>query len=97
MEEVSAAFSGGNVSVFVDGTLGAGGHSLRIFRDHAELDTLIGIDQDEGALRSAEAMLREQVAADGRHVRCDRDTSVGLERTDTQCMKSGAATVRRST
>lgn len=41
----------------VDGTLGAGGHALRILEKHPEIDTYIGIDQDPTALEIAKNRL----------------------------------------
>lgn len=43
---------------FVDGTLGAGGHSAAILEAHKELTTLIGIDQDPTALELASQRLK---------------------------------------
>src|SRR5262249_8726671 len=42
---------------FVDGTLGAGGHSEAILQAHPELEHLIGIDKDPVALEIAEQRL----------------------------------------
>jgi 16S rRNA (cytosine1402-N4)-methyltransferase len=43
-------FSGSSLKVFVDGTLGAGGHSYEILKAHPEIELWIGIDQDPWAL-----------------------------------------------
>ncbi|MBA3958112.1 MAG: 16S rRNA (cytosine(1402)-N(4))-methyltransferase RsmH [Parachlamydiaceae bacterium] len=51
--EIVESFSSCSLSYFVDGTLGAGGHSEAILETHPELKTLIGIDQDEQALEIA--------------------------------------------
>lgn len=42
-------FSGRQITTFVDGTLGAGGHSAAILEAHPEIECLIGIDQDPEA------------------------------------------------
>ncbi len=45
--------------VYVDGTLGGGGHSAEICRRLSEKGTLIGIDRDRDALAAAKAHLAE--------------------------------------
>ena len=44
--------------IYVDGTLGGGGHSYRIASKLSTNGRLIGIDQDEDAIRAAEERLR---------------------------------------
>lgn len=44
--------------IYVDGTLGGGGHSLEIARHLTENGRLIGIDQDEEAIRAAGERLK---------------------------------------
>ncbi|WP_411167958.1 16S rRNA (cytosine(1402)-N(4))-methyltransferase RsmH [Clostridium sp. MB05] len=39
--------------IYVDGTLGGGGHSLEILKNLSESGTLIGVDQDKDALKAA--------------------------------------------
>ncbi|MCR1949711.1 MULTISPECIES: 16S rRNA (cytosine(1402)-N(4))-methyltransferase RsmH [unclassified Clostridium] len=39
--------------IYVDGTLGGGGHSLEILKKLSENGTLIGVDQDKDALKAA--------------------------------------------
>ncbi len=56
-EEVVAAFQGKDLSVIVDGTLGAGGHAKALLSAHPEIKTYIGIDQDRDALALAQAVL----------------------------------------
>ena len=51
--EVLKAFDGLNCSIFVDGTLGAGGHSELVLKNHPEIVKLIAIDQDPTALEIA--------------------------------------------
>lgn len=53
LNEVIAAFSGSRLNVFIDGTLGLGGHSEAILTQHPEIQTFIGIDQDPLALKYA--------------------------------------------
>ena len=45
--------------IYVDGTLGGGGHSSGICARLSAEGTLIGIDRDTDALRAAEARLRD--------------------------------------
>ncbi len=56
-EEMVAFFAESKLKVFVDGTVGAGGHSKRILEEHPEIDLLIGIDQDPEALAIAKNRL----------------------------------------
>lgn len=51
--EVVHYFSNRPIRIFVDGTLGAGGHSLALLEAHPEMERLIGIDQDPSALSIA--------------------------------------------
>jgi len=57
-EEILHLFANTKLSVFVDATIGAAGHSMRIIRAHKELGVLIGFDQDSQALQIAEQNLR---------------------------------------
>lgn len=57
LEEVADGFADVNLEVFVDGTLGAGGHSAEILRRHPEIHHFIGIDQDPDALAIAREKL----------------------------------------
>ena len=45
--------------IYVDGTLGGGGHSYRICQQLSAKGSLIGIDQDEAAIRAAGERLQE--------------------------------------
>lgn len=54
---VVEAFSGCLLNVFVDGTLGLGGHASLILKEHPEINEYIGIDQDQAALLLAEKKL----------------------------------------
>lgn len=56
-EPVIEVFSKCHLKTFVDGTLGAGGHSHVILKAFPEIETLIGIDQDPLALDIAKQRL----------------------------------------
>lgn len=45
--------------IYVDGTLGGGGHSLEICKQLSEKGRLIGIDQDDAAIKAATQRLKE--------------------------------------
>jgi 16S rRNA (cytosine1402-N4)-methyltransferase len=57
LTEVLQAFEGCHLKIFVDGTLGAGGHSAAILEAHPEIELLVGIDQDPTALEIARKRL----------------------------------------
>lgn len=57
-EEFLSAFEDLKIEIFVDGTLGAGGHSLALLKAHPEIKTLIGFDQDSHALKIARQTLK---------------------------------------
>jgi 16S rRNA (cytosine1402-N4)-methyltransferase len=57
LNEVLWAFKDLALDTFIDGTLGAGGHSAAILAQHPEIKQLIGIDQDPSALRLAQENL----------------------------------------
>lgn len=57
LDEVLSAFDGLHIKHFVDGTLGAGGHSAAILQKHPEIERLTGIDQDPSALEIAKNRL----------------------------------------
>ena len=57
-EQVLSSFEEHRVETFVDGTLGAGGHSAALIQEHPELHTLVGIDRDPTAHSIAEQTLR---------------------------------------
>lgn len=60
LEEVLQIFADLKIKTFVDGTLGAGGHSAAILAAHPECERLIGLDQDESALAIAKTRLSEK-------------------------------------
>ena len=89
--QVLAAFRDQQLRFFVDGTLGAGGHSAAIMAEHPELQTLIGIDMDptaheiakqriQGALQDGPGLMAldnvRQVQVSPRHA--DGSAEVGL-------------------
>ncbi|MCB1117330.1 MAG: 16S rRNA (cytosine(1402)-N(4))-methyltransferase RsmH [Chlamydiia bacterium] len=53
------AFDGAEISIFFDGTLGAGGHAQSLLMAHPEIERYIGCDRDESAL----ALATENLAA----------------------------------
>jgi 16S rRNA (cytosine1402-N4)-methyltransferase len=53
LDEVLEAFKPIALNVFVDGTLGAGGHAEALLKNHPEIDLYLGIDQDPQALSLA--------------------------------------------
>ncbi len=57
MPEVLEVFAEKSLEYFLDGTLGAGGHSEAILKAHPELKRLYGIDQDPEALEIAKKRL----------------------------------------
>lgn len=57
LQEVLDSFKTRNISTFVDGTVGAGGHSAALLEAHPEIERFLGIDQDPTALAIAEKRL----------------------------------------
>ena len=57
LKEVLAAFENTPLKVFVDGTLGAGGHSAAILEQYPEIEHFYGIDQDPDAMKIAKERL----------------------------------------
>jgi 16S rRNA (cytosine1402-N4)-methyltransferase len=53
LNQILQIFADTQLNIFVDGTLGAGGHSAALLEAHSEIQTLIGIDQDPSALEIA--------------------------------------------
>lgn len=58
LREILQLFQAKKIRSFVDGTLGAGGHSEALLKDHPEIQHYIGIDQDLAALQIAEERLK---------------------------------------
>ena len=57
LNEILHYFKDLHLNTFVDGTLGAGGHSSAILKNHPEIKTLVGFDQDPLALDIASKRL----------------------------------------
>ncbi|CAI5518416.1 unnamed protein product [Closterium sp. Naga37s-1] len=55
--DVVGAFEGVRLTTLVDGTLGAGGHTLALARHHPELQAVVGMDVDPSAHAIAAARL----------------------------------------
>lgn len=47
-----------SLRVYVDGTLGAGGHASMVLREHQDLRVLVGVDLDPSALAVARPRLQ---------------------------------------
>jgi 16S rRNA (cytosine1402-N4)-methyltransferase len=58
LTEVIHAFQSCQFKVFIDGTLGAGGHAEAILSSHPEIEVFLGIDQDPYALKLATERLK---------------------------------------
>lgn len=59
LPHVLRVFAETPLRIFVDATLGAGGHSAALLETHPEIDLLIGIDQDPQALEIARKRLEK--------------------------------------
>lgn len=57
LNEMLDFFKNKSLKIFVDGTLGAGGHSEAILKDHCEIEVWIGIDRDSSALEISKKRL----------------------------------------
>jgi 16S rRNA (cytosine1402-N4)-methyltransferase len=55
--EMASVFSSSKLTVYVDATVGAGGHAKRILEEHPEITCFIGLDQDPEALAIAKERL----------------------------------------
>lgn len=58
LRECLELFAPTKIKIFVDGTLGAGGHAHAILTQHPEIEHFIGIDQDPSALELAKERLK---------------------------------------
>lgn len=58
LNEVVDLFKDKQLKIFIDATLGAGGHSIELLRGHPEVKKWIGIDQDIDALNIAKERLK---------------------------------------
>jgi 16S rRNA (cytosine1402-N4)-methyltransferase len=59
LRECLELFAPNPIKIFVDGTLGAGGHAEAILTQHPEIERFIGIDQDPVALNLAKERLKK--------------------------------------
>lgn len=59
LNDVLFYFKNSLLKTFVDGTLGAGGHAEAILKNHPEIQTFVGIDQDPLALNIAKQRLED--------------------------------------
>ena len=59
LEETVASLNIKPDGIYVDGTLGGGGHALEVCRHLGEGGRLIGIDQDQDAIAAASLRLRD--------------------------------------
>jgi len=57
-KELLEAFATCHLTYFLDGTVGAGGHSRMLLEAHPEMKKLIAVDQDENALKEARNNLK---------------------------------------
>lgn len=57
LSEVLSIFNEKTLRVFVDGTLGAGGHAAALLEAHPEIELFIGIDQDPLAIETSSKLL----------------------------------------
>jgi 16S rRNA (cytosine1402-N4)-methyltransferase len=57
LSECAGAFDELKLRIFVDATVGAGGHALALLRSHPEMQKFIGLDQDKEALQIAKERL----------------------------------------
>lgn len=63
--EICEGFRASELKVFIDGTLGAGGHAEALLAEHPEMELYLGVDQDPEAL----AIAKERLASFGKKVR----------------------------
>lgn len=59
LNEILELFESLTIKVFVDGTLGAGGHARALLEAHPEIEHFIGIDQDPDARAIASERLKQ--------------------------------------
>ncbi|MEC7838478.1 MAG: 16S rRNA (cytosine(1402)-N(4))-methyltransferase RsmH [Chlamydiota bacterium] len=57
-DEVLSIFQDIKLKTYIDGTLGAGGHASAILEQHPEIESLIGVDQDDDAIALAQEKLK---------------------------------------
>ncbi len=59
LDEVLHAFEDLHINLFLDGTLGLGGHAKALLDTHPEISTYIGIDRDQNAQNKAKEHLKD--------------------------------------
>ncbi|NGX50886.1 MAG: Ribosomal RNA small subunit methyltransferase H [Chlamydiae bacterium] len=59
LKESLEIFKGKKISLFFDGTLGAGGFARALLQEHGEIERYFGCDRDESALNIAREKLKE--------------------------------------
>ena len=59
LEEILEGLASCNLTTFIDGTLGLGGHAEAILQAHPEIELYIGLDKDKKALQEAEKRLKK--------------------------------------
>lgn len=57
LDQFLSLFADKKINIFIDGTLGAGGHAEAMLEAHPEIERFYGIDQDPEALQMAEKRL----------------------------------------
>lgn len=57
LDECMQAFDGRQLRIFIDGTLGAGGHASQVLQLHPEIENFLGFDQDPQARAIAQKRL----------------------------------------
>jgi 16S rRNA (cytosine1402-N4)-methyltransferase len=57
VEQYLSFFQGRKIDVFIDGTVGAGGHAQALLNAHPEIERFYGLDQDPAALQIASQTL----------------------------------------
>lgn len=62
LEPVLQAFREKNIRFFIDGTIGAAGHTLAIIKEHPEIELILAFDQDPIACEIARKNLSEVIS-----------------------------------
>ncbi|MCI9148223.1 MAG: 16S rRNA (cytosine(1402)-N(4))-methyltransferase RsmH [Hungatella sp.] len=88
--------------IYVDGTLGGGGHAFRVCESLGEGGRLIGIDQDEDALKAAAARLevyKDKVTVVKRNYEQIKEVlgELGISKVDGICLDLGVSSYQLDT
>src|ERR1700733_6388824 len=99
LEEVLECFSGMSLRLFIDGTLGAGGHAAAILDHHPECSPLIGFDQDPVARDIALKQLekhsgRVKIVADNFRHLDQHLNALSIDRVDGILLDFGASSMQ---